>query len=513
MFGVYQGGVRIYVEDSQIKGARGGFAVGGLTNQSKVQAEYFRITPDSARIYVKEPVTKGARGGFAVGGLTNQSKLTTQQFLNLTPDNYFIGHETGKSIKLGQYNIFIGYQAGANTTGYHEDMYPTDGDNNIFIGYRAGFSNTTGEQNMYLGAFSGEMNSNGESNTYVGAESGRNNTGYGNTLIGAQAGAYWQSNAGYKNTFIGSMCGWSNSSGNGNVFIGRECGTNNTSGYDNVFIGHLAGSNNSTGYGNVYIGSKAGWTYNGTNKLIIHNTDVVDEASSTLIFGDFSAKTLRFNANVGINVAPNSSKLYSFDNRTTTVDDPAVLGEHALNTTGWGIGVKGIGGYMGVYGVSSVTGTGSRYGVYGYAAGGSTNYAGYFAGNVTVTGTFTNSSDKNLKKNITPLNGALKKIMRLQGVTYDWKTESELSDVRNNSKSSKRDKEAINHFNFPKGSQIGVIAQDVEKVLPELVQTDEDGLKSVDYVKIVPVLIEAIKEQQKQIEKLTEEVEALKKNK
>jgi hypothetical protein len=68
VFGVYQGGVRVYVADTQIKGSKGGFAVGGLSNQAKAgQAEYFRITPDSARVWVKEvPTVKGAKGGFAV---------------------------------------------------------------------------------------------------------------------------------------------------------------------------------------------------------------------------------------------------------------------------------------------------------------------------------------------------------------------------------------------------------------------------------------------------------------
>ncbi len=67
-------------------------------------------------------------------------------------------------------------------------------------------------------------------------------------------------------------------------------------------------------------------------------------------------------------------------------------------------------------------------------------------------------------------------------------------------------------FNFPEGKQIGVIAQDVEKIVPELVQTAADGIKSVDYVKMIPVLIEAMKEQQKMIDALKAEVELLKKN-
>lgn len=89
VFGVYQGGVRVYVEDTQIKGAKGGFAIGGLTNQAKYQQEYFRITPDSARIFFKDvPTGKGAKGGFAIGGLTNQAKTVVSHNL------MFVAHDS-----------------------------------------------------------------------------------------------------------------------------------------------------------------------------------------------------------------------------------------------------------------------------------------------------------------------------------------------------------------------------------------------------------------------------------
>ncbi|MHB9019583.1 MAG: tail fiber domain-containing protein [Minisyncoccota bacterium] len=95
------------------------------------------------------------------------------------------------------------------------------------------------------------------------------------------------------------------------------------------------------------------------------------------------------------------------------------------------------------------------------------------------------SSDKTLKNNIQPLSGSLNKILKLQGVSFDWKE---------NNKSS-----------------IGLIAQDVEKVYPELVATNEGtGLKSVEYANLVAPLIESIKEQQKQIEELRAEISDLK---
>ena len=93
-------------------------------------------------------------------------------------------------------------------------------------------------------------------------------------------------------------------------------------------------------------------------------------------------------------------------------------------------------------------------------------------------------SDETLKKNIEPLSSSLEKVMLLQGVSYDWKVDE------------------YPEKGFTKNRQIGFIAQDVEKVFPELVQTDNNGYKAVYYTQMVPVLLEAMKEQQKEISEL-----------
>ena len=154
----------------------------------------------------------------------------------------------------------------------------------------------------------------------------------------------------------------------------------------------------------------------------------------------------------------------------------------------------------GIY--AKATNGATNYGIYAEASGGTTNYAGYFSGSVKVTGTFSNPSDKNLKNKITPIKNALNKVVGLNGVTFEWKSDNELTEYTQiRTFNGKRE---ISSFNFPKGLQYGVIAQEVEKVIPELVVTDSDGLKSVDYIKITPLLIEAIKEQQLQIDSLKE---------
>jgi len=89
VFAVYENGVTINIANDA-KGARGGFAIGGLTNKSTTGVEYLRITPDSARIYIDDtPTLKGARGGFAIGGLTNQGKSVSKDYFKVTPDTSF----------------------------------------------------------------------------------------------------------------------------------------------------------------------------------------------------------------------------------------------------------------------------------------------------------------------------------------------------------------------------------------------------------------------------------------
>lgn len=95
------------------------------------------------------------------------------------------------------------------------------------------------------------------------------------------------------------------------------------------------------------------------------------------------------------------------------------------------------------------------------------------------------TSDARLKKNVEPISSALEKVLSMNGLTYDWKSEE------------------FPELSFESGRQYGLLAQELEKIIPELVETDDNGWKSIEYSHIVPILIEAIKEQQSLIEKQT----------
>jgi hypothetical protein len=110
-------------------------------------------------------------------------------------------------------------------------------------------------------------------------------------------------------------------------------------------------------------------------------------------------------------------------------------------------------------------------------------------GNVYLSGTLFQNSDMRLKTDIQPIDNALEKVLRLNGVYFQWRRSAKQAD----------------------GRQVGVIAQNIQRVLPEIVSTSamaKDYL-SVDYTKLVPVLIEATKEQQSTIQRLQEESEKL----
>ena len=100
------------------------------------------------------------------------------------------------------------------------------------------------------------------------------------------------------------------------------------------------------------------------------------------------------------------------------------------------------------------------------------------------------SSDIRFKENIIAIETPLDKISKIGGYTYNWKQE--------------------NHIEHGyEGNDVGVIAQEIEAVLPQLVQTRENGYKAVKYDKLVALLIEGIKEQQKQIDDLVSKVNSL----
>ncbi|MEY1639052.1 hypothetical protein [Tenuifilum osseticum] len=338
LFGVYQEGVRVNIPDSAItKGAKGGFAVGGLTGAKGEPVEYLRITPDSARVYVKQKTTtKGAKGGFAVGGLTGAKEVVSQnllfvnpdsarfyinenpgkgakggfavggltngktsaQLIQLTKDNYLIGYEAGASMSSGIYNSFLGYQAGKNNStgnlntflGYQAGLN-NQGSDNTFIGYQAGMMHTSKGGNVYIGSKAGANAVNGERNVLIGESAGYSlSSGTKNVFIGYETG--YNTSTGYNNVFMGTRTGFSNTSGRSNVYIGDSTAVKNTYGSKNVFLGNYAGLNNTGGDNNVYIGFEAGYSgqWASQNICIGNYSGYSNTTSQNLFIGEYAGE-------------------------------------------------------------------------------------------------------------------------------------------------------------------------------------------------------------------------------
>ena len=107
------------------------------------------------------------------------------------------------------------------------------------------------------------------------------------------------------------------------------------------------------------------------------------------------------------------------------------------------------------------------------------------SGSIRASGALLSNSDKRLKENIYTIDNALSRVKQLEGVYFNWNGKEE--------------------------RQVGVIAQDVQKVLPEVVSEDKDSYLAVDYSKIVPLLLEAINEQTNLISDLEDRISKLEK--
>lgn len=114
----------------------------------------------------------------------------------------------------------------------------------------------------------------------------------------------------------------------------------------------------------------------------------------------------------------------------------------------------------------------------------------YIGGHVEAAGDIIafHSSDERLKKNIEPIEGCLRKVLSLDAIEFEWDTDLQ---------------------KIYKGKDIGLIAQQVERIAPEIVTRRDDGFLAMKYEKIIPLLVGATQEQNNQIKKLEEQIQEI----
>jgi len=184
-----------------------------------------------------------------------------------------------------------------------------------------------------------------------------------------------------------------------------------------------------------------------------------------------------------------------------------VLGRAGNSSNGFNYGTLGI-----------LEGTQKGTGIYGsvgvWPVGISGQYAGYFEGDVHVTGTLsatsTNFSDKRLKKNIVLLdNSALNKVLQMNPVEYNYTQTILRTATHEGDTLTPEIKMFDEKAQMFQKKHYGLIAQELEQLYPDLVYTNSNGYLSVNYIDIIPLLIQSIKEQNNNIEMLQKEVKSL----
>jgi hypothetical protein len=413
-------------------------------------------------------------------------------------------------IGSGQYNTAFGYETlSANS----------NGGANTAIGGLALYTNNNGQENTAIGQVSMATNENGSYNTALGGHSLFHSDGSYNTALGygAVQGRSMIQNA----TAVGAraqvdcsncmVLGSSSSRGSSDINVGIS---ETNPAYPLSFAQTLGDKISLFGGAGSHFGLGLQ-----TNLLQIHtHTSSADIAFGYGSSGSFT-ETMRIkgNGNVGIGVLQPSTKLHIKDGNSgfAGVYQPGLVfegdGHRYLNfitpdanESGVFFGRASRIDHGGLVYNNFVTPNGLQFRTNGnftrMIIDGSGNVGINttapsqrltVAGNICATGSIASCSDIRYKINILPLCNALTSILALHGIYYNWDTEK------------------FPELEFTDQKQIGFSAQEVEKILPELVSTGSDGYKSVDYGKLTPILVEAIKEQQMQIGKLEKLVNEL----
>ena len=452
-------------------------------------------------------------------------------------------------------NVFLGSTAGSQNG--LDSTFVNSAKFNTGIGYSSLRGNTNGLANTSVGASAMTFNTTGNNNSAVGVSamqsniSGDNNSSFGN-------GSMFLNTTGNNNVAMGINSLYSNKSGNQSIGIGYRTGLYDTISINNVYVGANAGaggptssfvhdkSNNvmiGTGSGenaqgddNVFLGYNSGKNESGNNKLYIENSDAT--ASNALIYGEFDTNLLRVNGKLGIGttgspsdklhvVATGSEDLFRLQLNTSTKmrvynNGSISLGSnntnisngdvYVANDLGIGVGIPsnrfhvrgsndgdfmakientntGIksSGLIVEIGPNSNTGSLNHFIAF-------QDQNGTIVGSVTGDGSggvqYNTTSDKRLKQNIKIFESGIKTLNKINAHTYEMKSN-------------------------PGVEHIGFIAQELYEVLPNMVKgtpdsTDKENPMMVDYGKMTPVLVAALKELIEKNTALNKEVAKLK---
>jgi len=379
--------------------------------------------------------------------------------------NTAVGNSSGHDIGGGTANTMLGDNAGPNTE---------SGDFNTFVGFQAGFDNNRtshlndSNRNTALGAYAGFTNREGEDNVWIG------------TLADSADWAF--NNDGEVSNLQTSVSDWvpsyyASTRTNANMTISRTTVLGNSATVladDGIALGY---SSRVAGLGSIAIGTNAATAH--ANSVTIgygasskaDNTVVVGNDSTVALTANIDALTTLGNSTYRFkDVFSNKVSVNAATSAAAQIDLWADAG--AANNDKWSLSAA----------------NGGNFSLASLASGSEVTLLSVTnTGDMTVAGDLAINSDRRLKTNIETIKNASNVIRQLEGKRYNWKPELQRDSNKH----------------------LGLIAQEVEAILPELIVEDNQGIKSVNYVGIIPVLINALNEQKAQLEKQQRQIDQL----
>ena len=406
------------------------------------------------------------KGGGAVA--TNTAVGASALSANTTGSYNTAVNQSLRANTTGANNIGIGWALNTNTTGSNLVGIGLDclaanstGGSNTAVGVQALTSNTTASNNTALGYQAAYTSTTGDQITAIGGSALKLNTGSGNTAVGE--GALTANTSAASNTAVGQGSATSNTTGAELAALGRGSLFSNTTGSNNTAIGRSALFSNTTASQNTAVGYQAGY------------------ANTTAPEGAFFGYQAGRNSTGGSNTIIGSSAGFG----VTSGSNNTILGTASANwvnvlTTG----ANNV--YLG-YGCNPSSATVSNETIVGYNGTGKGASTGFYvasSGNYQSnnSASWSTTSDQRLKKNIVDNTTGLEIINKIQVRNFEYRLPDEVTDLPKEQVIDKA------------GVQLGVIAQELQAVLPECVKEQSTGVLTVDTDSLTWYLINAVKQ-------------------
>ncbi len=457
--GVFPGAER-FLEIAVRPAGAGAFTT--LAPRQPINSSPYAIRSANTGNFIQNRTTVQPNSNFSISGNGAAGGSLSGNVVNTTT-HFNINGQRVLSAPLGTCadNLFAGFFAGyRNTAGCTNTFVGPaagrendTGSGNSFLGYAAGLSNTTGDNNAFYGSDAGIANQTGSFNTFLGTGAGSRATGSLNTFVGHSADFLPDSPSGDRNTLLGA----GSTIGTGPIFsptnataIGARARVDNS---NSLVLGSIKGINGATASTNVGIGTTAP----------LRTLQIGGSTDAAFTFEQGSspnAGIIRFGDNTGWRLLFGRSRESS--GGPLNADTTGVLMTVQDN------GRVGIG-TLGPTHALSVNGDASKVG----------------------GGSWANFSDERLKNIHGRFTAGLTAILQLQPLRFEYRRDNALA-LRSD------------------GEYVGLSAQAVQRILPEAVTVNDQGYLLVDNDPIIWAMLNAIKEQQAQIEAQRLELDELK---